>query len=492
MTNPVALPFWLVVLLVLFAIIGLFDRIFRPSVRWFVRRRLNLAIDELNQRLDTRIQPFRLTERQAQVDRLMFDSKVLQAVEAEARATDTPRSVVLRRAEAYAHEIVPSLSLFTYFGVGTRAAKWLSELIYNVRLGHAEDRSLKAIDPDATVVFVINHRSNMDYVLVTYMASRRASLSYAVGEWARIWLLESLIRSMGAYFIRRNSDNELYRRVLSRYVAMATREGVTQAFFPEGGLTRDGLLNKPRLGLLGYMVADFDTAKRDIVFVPVGVNYDRVLEDRILTAKAEHATTGREFRVNPFSFLAFLNHLLWLRIKGRLRRFGSAIVSFGEPVSLAAWERDHDLRFNKLDKEQLFVAVEMLARDLMTMIGNVVPALPVAVTCHALLRNGEDWIGDQDLRTAVLALMRHVEAEGGHVDIPDDEREAAIGEGLDMLSLRHIVEADALGRYRANPRERLLLRYYANSVAHLLTADISPDAGAISAPPPSRPPAPTG
>jgi glycerol-3-phosphate O-acyltransferase len=46
MTNPVALPFWLVVLLVLFAIIGLFDRIFRPSVRWFVRRRLNLAIDE--------------------------------------------------------------------------------------------------------------------------------------------------------------------------------------------------------------------------------------------------------------------------------------------------------------------------------------------------------------------------------------------------------------------------------------------------------------
>ncbi len=259
MNAPVSLPFWLVVLLVIFALIGLFDRIFRPSARWFVRRRLNLAIDELNQRLDTRIQPFRLTERQAQVERLMFDPKVLEAVEAEARATDTPRSVVLRRAEGYAREIVPSLSLFTYFGVGTRVAKWLSELIYDVRLGHAADRSLQAIDPDATVIFVINHRSNMDYVLVTYMASRRASLSYAVGEWARIWLLESVIRSMGAYFIRRNSDNELYRKVLSRYVAMATREGVTQAFFPEGGLTRDGLLNPPKLGLLGYMVGDFDT-----------------------------------------------------------------------------------------------------------------------------------------------------------------------------------------------------------------------------------------
>jgi len=471
MTAPVSLPFWLFVLLVLFAFIGLFDRIFRPSARWFVRRRLNLAIDELNQRLDTRIQPFRLTERQAQVERLMFDPKVLEAVEAEARATDTPRSVVLRRAEGYAREIVPSLSLFTYFGVGTRAAKWLSELLYNVRLGHADDRSLRGIDPDATVIFVINHRSNMDYVLVTYMASRRASLSYAVGEWARIWLLESVIRSMGAYFIRRNSDNELYRRVLSRYVAMATREGVTQAFFPEGGLTRDGLLNKPKLGLLGYMVADFDTRKRDIVFVPVGLNYDRVLEDRILTAKAEHAATGRDFRVSPFSFMAFLNHLVWLRIRRRLRRFGTACVSFGEPVSLSAWEGERAIRFNTLDKEALFPAVEALAGALMTAVGKIVPALPVAVICQALSERGDEWVAEPELKSAVVALMHRVEAEGGHVDIPDDEREAAVDEALDLLTQRHMVENDALGRYRANPGERLLLRYYANSIAHLLKAN---------------------
>jgi glycerol-3-phosphate O-acyltransferase len=64
--------------------------------------------------------------------------------------------------------------------------------------------------------------------------------------------------------------------------------------------------------------------------------------------------------------------------------------------------------------------------------------------------------------------MRQVESEGGHVDIPEDERDAAVGEGLSLLSLRHMLEVDALGRYRVNPRERLLLRYYANSVAHLL------------------------
>ena len=471
MTSAISLPFWLVVLLVIFALIGLFDRLLAPSVRWFFRRRLNLAIGELNQRLDTRIQPFRLTARQEQVDRLMFDTKVLEAVEAEARATGAPRATVLRQAERFAREIVPSLSLITYFGVGTRLAKWLSELLYHVRLGHSEDKALRAIDPEATVVFVINHRSNMDYVLVTYMASKRASLSYAVGEWARIWLLESIIRSMGAYFIRRNSDNELYRKVLSRYVAMATREGVTQAFFPEGGLTRDGLLNPPKLGLLSYMVGDFDTQRRDIVFVPVGLNYDRVLEDRVLTAMAENEATGRDFRVSPFSLIAFLNHLLWLRLKCKLQRFGTASVSFGAPLSLAAWERENGTRFVGLDREETFAAVKKLADELMARVGAIVPALPVAVACHVMLRHGEAWVAEADLKAAVQALLGRIEADGGQVDIPLDDREAAIDEDLALLVQRHMLEADTLGRFRVNRKERLLLRYYANSVKQLLGGD---------------------
>jgi glycerol-3-phosphate O-acyltransferase len=464
MTSPVTLPFWLVVLLVILALAGLIDRILRPSVRWFARRWLNIAIEELNQRLDTRIQPFRLTDRQAQVERLMFDPKVLEAVEAEARETGAPHSAVLRKAERYAREIVPSLSLVTYFGVGTRVAKWLSELLYDVRLGHSEDQAMRSIDPDATVVFVINHRSNMDYVLVTYMASRRASLSYAVGEWARVWLLESLIRSMGAYFIRRNSGDELYRKVLSRYVAMATREGVTQAFFPEGGLSRDGLLNPPKLGLLSYMVGEFDTRKRDIVFVPVGLNYDRVLEDRILTAKAEREATGRNFRVSPFTLLGFLGNVLWLRIRGKLRRFGSACVSFGAPISVAGWEQQHGVAFRELDKETLFPQVQRLADGLMAEVGRLVPALPVAATAHVILQKDE-WVDESELKSAVRALMLRVEAEGGHVDIPGDERDSAIDAGLDLLKLRHMIEASDLAQYRASSGERLLLQYYANSIA---------------------------
>ena len=147
-------------------------------------------------------------------------------------------------------------------------------------LAYMDEDALKTVDPDSAVIFVINHRSNMDYVLVTYMASTSSALSYAVGEWARVWLLQSLIRSMGAYFVRRDSRDPLYRKVLARYVHMAVAGGLAQAVFPEGGLTRDGRLQPAKLGLIGYMVSGFDAkGPRDAVFVPVGINYDRVLED---------------------------------------------------------------------------------------------------------------------------------------------------------------------------------------------------------------------
>ena len=65
----------------------------------------------------------------------------------------------------------------------------VAQALYRVRLGYVDSEGLAKIDPDATVVFVMNHRSNMDYVLAGYLAADQAALSYAVGEWARIWPL---------------------------------------------------------------------------------------------------------------------------------------------------------------------------------------------------------------------------------------------------------------------------------------------------------------
>ena len=415
MTLPVTLPFWLIILLVIFATIGIVDRVFAPSVRWFFRRKVNSAIDELNTRLDMRIQPFRLTRRQTLIDQLMYDPKIVEAVDAEAQNTKTPRAVIMKRAERYAREIVPSFSPLAYFGIGTRLARWLSEFVYRVKLGYSDDEKLAEISSDASVVFVMNHRSNMDYVLVTYMASAKASLSYAVGEWARIWGLQGLIRAMGAYFIRRASNDELYRRVLSRYVSMATQQGVTQAVFPEGGLSRDGKLRKPKLGLLSYMISDFDFSKTgDIVFIPVGINYDRVLEDRILTRELEREESGREYKTSLSGIIHFLAHLIWLRFKGKLYRFGYACVSFGTPLSLKQWQQDHKVDLDALDDKPRFQKIEQLGDELLHEVGKVIPVLPVAVVAQIFLELGDEPIGELELKSMVFDRFTQLENQGAH------------------------------------------------------------------------------
>ncbi len=469
LATTVELPLWLVLIVGVLSILAALDHLLLPSARWVMRRRLNRAIEELNTRLKLRIQPFKLAKRQSLIDQLVFDPDVIHEIEIYAKTHNITRTVAQDIARSYAREIVPSFSAYAYFGIGARLARWVCTMLYRVRLGYMDEDALKTVDPDSSVIFVINHRSNMDYVLVTYMASSSSALSYAVGEWARVWLLQSLIRSMGAYFVRRDSHDPLYRKVLARYVSMAVAGGLAQAVFPEGGLTRDGKLQKPKLGLIGYMVAGFDAkAARDAVFVPVGINYDRVLEDRlqlgVLAAKAEGGRSRYRFKARIF-LAACIRHL-FLAVRGRWFRFGYACVGFGAPVSLRQYVTERGIDFRTLDQASRFAEVERLADMLMAKVGAVVPVLPVALVATAL-RQANAPLSMLELKARVLALAQRLAAAGCHVHIPRGDQDYAIEVGLRMLRLRHIVSDDD-GLYRINPADLPVVDYYANSIAHLL------------------------
>ena len=467
MTSPVAVPLWLMLIVSALALWAVLDHVLIPVLRAVMRRRFNRTIEDLNTRLKLRIQPFKLAKRQALIDQLIFDPDVLRAVEAYAAENKVPREAAQQRARRYAQEIVPSFSAYAYFGIGTRLARWVSTFLYRVRLGYLDENAMASADPDSAVIFVINHRSNMDYVLVTYMAASSSALSYAVGEWARVWLLQNLIRSMGAYFVRRDSREPLYRKVLSRYVHLAIAGGLTQAMFPEGGLTRDGKLRPPKLGLLSYMVSSFDPkGPRDAVFVPVGINYDRVIEDRVQVA-ALVTPEGEKprFKFSPRVLIAFLAHNVALRLRGRLYRYGYACVSFGKPISLRQYVTERGIDFRMLDEARRFAETERLGEMLMRKVGEVVPALPVSLVATVVLEAGRP-LSALELKGEIAELMARLTARGAHIHIPRADQDYAIEVGLRMLLLRHFV-LEENGLYRTNPREEILLRYYANSIAHL-------------------------
>ena len=323
MSGSITISIWLFLAILILAVLAILDRFLIPGTRWFLRRRINRVINDIGARLSIEIRPFQLTKRQVLIDRLAYDTQVLAAIQSYARENDMPQEVVQKRVMHIAREIVPSFNAYFYFRIGYWLAKKVARLLYRVRVGVVDDTRFDAIDPDATVVFVMNHRSNMDYVLVAFLVAERTTLSYAVGEWARIWPLQSLIRAMGAFFVRRKSGDALYRKVLDRYIHMATKEGVCQAVFMEGGLSRDGRLQTPKLGLIDYMLRGYDLSKdRDIVFVPVGINYDRTLEDRSLLRKLDPAAEKRSGWFVVRTTMNFIGHSLYLMGMSRWRRYG--------------------------------------------------------------------------------------------------------------------------------------------------------------------------
>lgn len=458
--GSIELPIWCVLLGFALASLWLIQHFLLPSARWILRRRANKLIDEVNTRLALRIPSFKLTRRSVLVDRLNYHPRVIELVDAQAKVQGLPREALMRKVNLYAREIVPAFNALIYFKAAYWVARRLVHALYRVRLGFADDEALKKLGPESSVVFLMNHRSNMDYILATYLAADRTALSYAVGEWARVWPLQQLIRAMGGYFVRRDSGDPLYRRVLECYVQMAAEGGVPQAVFPEGKLSRNGLLGEAKLGLLGYITRGFDPAgPRDIVFIPVGINYDRVIEDRSLMRSAKKLPP-KSLSFSIKTFASYGLKALVQAVRGKRFRNGYACVNFGEPISLRQWMNDQAAPIGELRD------VRTLAEDLMQRIGNITPILPVALVTTLFAKNPSKQFSMIELKAAVLDMLNYLESQGHRAYIPRGDYNYAVDVGVRMLTLRHILLEDA-GMLSVKPTEHAIIEYYANSIAHL-------------------------
>jgi glycerol-3-phosphate O-acyltransferase len=466
MTGQISISIWLFIFFLAVAVWAILDRVLIPSTRWFLRRRINRVIDEIGTRLDIKIKPFQITKRQVLIDRLVYDSEVVQAIQQKAVERNCPRDVVQAEVVSYAREIVPSFNAYLYFRLGYWLAKKIARLLYRVRIGLADNREFAGIAPDSTVVFVMNHRSNMDYILVAFLAAEKTALSYAVGEWAKIWPLQTLIRAMGAYFVRRKSGNPLYRRVLERYIYMATKEGVCQAVFPEGGLSRDGSLKTPKLGVLDYMLRNYDPLRdRDIVFISVGINYDRTLEDRSLLRTLNPEAPKRSSWFAIRTTVRFIRRSLILMVLSRWQRFGYAWVNFGPRISMREYCRKADIDFGHMARDDRFSEIEKLADQLMSGIKQVVPVLPIPLVATVMKKDDGRGLSAFEVEARVNRLIEQLQANGAPVYVASKSRVETILNALDMLKIRRLVgESD--GIYKAVPGEDDILTYYANSIAH--------------------------
>ena len=309
-----------------------------------------------------RVDRFKLASRSHVRARLMRDDVIADAVRRHADENGTPQHDAWNRVDGYIREIVPFFNVLAYYQIGYRAAGWLLHLFYETSVDFDDARARERLPRDAVLVYVMNHRSNADYILVSYALAGRVAISYAVGEWARAFPLELVFKAFGSYFIRRRYREPLYHSVLERYVQLITREGVTQGIFVEGGLTRDGRLRSPKVGLLDYVLGigrDPAYAAR-LHVVPVAVNYDRVLEDRSLLRELDVAGGGQRLsrRSQAYEVGRYVTWNAARMLLRRWKRYGRAAVVVGAPVPLLAWYEAHPDLFD-MDRPARLAVVQI-------------------------------------------------------------------------------------------------------------------------------------
>ena len=183
-----------------------------------------------------------------------------------------------------------------------------------------------------------------------------------------------------------------------------------------------------------------------MAFVPVAINYDRVIEDRVLEKAAE--TGQRRFGVKISVLTGYILSKLWAFVTGRFQKFGQAGVVFGEPLMLSEQEDPQN--------------IETLADDLLARIGQQMPVLGVPLVAMIMLQ--ADAAQTEEQIKAVAASWTNG-TKPLTLDGEDEALDGMIEHALKHLEMRELIERQG-NLWSMNPAETDLLRYYANSLAN--------------------------
>jgi glycerol-3-phosphate O-acyltransferase len=325
------------------------------------------------------------------------------------------------------------------------------------------------------VVLVPNHRSYFDFLIVSDLLYQNFMLPPHIGarENMAFGPFGFLFRRCGAFFMRASFDDPLYREVFRSYLGHLVREGLTQMFFIEGGRSRTGKSLAPRLGMLTWEVEAFlDSKRRDFLFVPVSMSYERLVEESSMVDELEGAAKTKE------SVLGLVRARKYLQ-----RRFGSVHFTCDEPISLAAALGENRTRFSRESiarceageaervraEKRVFVA--SLGRQIVERINGAMVANATSVAATVLLGAPHRGLlrGELVLRMQqVVELLRLENVRLTQALVAD---EGAFEESIAFLRRADLVQAvdDPRGEilYYDESRRRAL-DIYRNSIAHYL------------------------
>ena len=401
-----------------------------------------------------------LSHRRNLVKALIHEPQVHQRILEEAQRDGISIEQAQQRALKYGNEIASDYA-YTAIRFLELVLSWFWNKFYDgIQVHNLE--SVREVAHGHEVIYVPCHRSHIDYLLMSYLLFTNGLTPphIAAGINLNMPVIGGLLRRGGAFFMRRTfRGNPLYASVFNEYLHTLFTKGFPVEYFVEGGRSRTGRTLQPKTGMLAITLQSFLRSQRlPIVFVPVYIGYERVLEGRTYLGELRGASKKKESFFDVFRVIAAI----------RKQRFGQVSVNFGQPLKLAEFMDQQQPNWREESPVSIAPAAQQLATSIAQHINAAAAINPVNLVALALLATPRLALDENALTRVInlyLSLLRSV-PYSPYPSLPEGDGKSIIQYVRDMQLMSE--QQDALGRiYYLDEHNAVLMTYYRNNVLHV-------------------------
>lgn len=431
--------------------------------RQIARKIRNKLLEIFNNEKRTVLGPT-IKSQQEMMEKVLYNKNVLDEIKVLKETEHQSENKLRKKAYKYFKEIAADFSIINLKWFNT-AVQWLFAKVFDGVYFKLEDLNLvREASQKAPLILVPSHKSHIDYLLISsiFYENKIIPPHIVAGQNLAFFPMGPIFRHSGAFFMRRSFRGlKLYPTVFKQYIKTLISEGYPIEFFIEGTRTRTGKLSSPKMGILSYMIDAVEEGyNKDMIFVPITITYDRILEESSYHMELK----GKEKEAETTS--AFVKSRKLLR-----RKYGKVYISINQPFSYKEY------RDSLKEGEDL---ADTLGYYITRRINEIVMATPFSITSAAMLQSSAHGFTREMLKKRITVLLDycaftgvrmsdHLAAAANYDEIINYVLESylqdnIVGEptaGVDKGS-REVLE----GLYTLNENERSRINFYKNNTIH--------------------------
>jgi glycerol-3-phosphate O-acyltransferase len=342
-----------------------------------------------------------LKSKEEMKENILTKERLQNFMEHHSKTRNIPLQKVQKEASDCLDEIAADYNVIIIKLASALLTWFLNAMFDGVTVNEDGLKRVKSMSQKGPVIFIPCHKSHIDYLILSHLLYKNnmPCPHVAAGKNLSFWPMGPLFRRGGAFFLRRTFKGAvLYSKVFAEYIHNLLSEGFNIEFFIEGGRSRTGKMILPKLGLLSILLNAYKNgACEDLIFSPIFIGYDRVLEE----SSYLHEIEGKEKQ--PENFRQVIKARKFLK-----KRYGRIYIQFHDPISFKEILLQSGTPIQDMPSKEFNILCRNLGHRIINAINGVSVVTPHALVASVILNCGKKSFSFDHLMSHVETYMNYL------------------------------------------------------------------------------------